>query len=206
MKIIEQSVELLWITPNAEQNIEKGGRVCYKSEDRITADSAKSFIEMVCKNNHESVIEHASASFRVVTDRAISHEICRHRLLSISQESTRYVSYSKEKHGAGSIQFLLPESLTEEQKTLFLAKYQADQDFYNTAIKSGCTPQQARDGLPLGLKTELVLTSNFREWKHIIKLRTSKAAHPKIRILTGMIKDILVQQCPSVFKDSSNGP
>jgi thymidylate synthase (FAD) len=199
MKIISQSAELLWITPNAEQMIELGGRVCYKSQNRITPDSAPKFIEMVCKRNHESVIEHASASFRLITDRGISHELVRHRIASFSQESTRYVNYNKESQGGGDIKFILPEDLTPEQIELFLAKYQADQDFYNKAIAMGCTPQQARDGLPTGVKTELVMTCNFREWKHVCALRTSDAAHPKMRVLAKMIQKTLRQECPSVF-------
>ena len=99
MKIVESSVELLAITENSAQLIELAGRTCYKSEDKITNDSADKFVGMINKRGHVSVIEHASATFRIVTDRGITHEIVRHRLASYSQESTRYCNYGKEKFG-----------------------------------------------------------------------------------------------------------
>lgn len=85
MRIVAPSAELLWITPNAEQVIEAAGRTCYKSEDRITPTSAARFIRMIIKSGHHSVLEHASASFRFVCDRGVTHEMVRHRLASYSQ-------------------------------------------------------------------------------------------------------------------------
>lgn len=187
---------------NPELLIEQAGRTCYKSEDKITHDSCKSFIEKLNKLQHHSVLEHSCASIRIITDRGISHEIVRHRIASYSQESTRYVNYSKEKHGAGDIQFVLPVGLTSEQEALFLTKYEADQAFYNRAIEMGCTAQQARDGLPNGLKTELVMTCNFREWLHFDKLRRAPAAHPKMQVLAKLIHDILLKVAPNVFRES----
>ena len=99
MEIVKPSAELIWITPNAEQEIERAGRTCYKSEDKITDDSAGAFIRMVMKRGHESVIEHASASFRFICDRGVTHEMVRHRLAAYSQESTRYCNYGTDKHG-----------------------------------------------------------------------------------------------------------
>lgn len=216
MKIIQQSAKLIGVMMpveiqdsgeltmypdgHPEQLIEQAGRTCYKSEDRITPDSSKDFIEKINKLQHLSVLEHSCASIRIVTDRGISHEIVRHRIASYSQESTRYVNYCKEKHGSGDIQFILPEGLTEAQEILFLKKYQADQEFYNAAIEAGCTPQQARDGLPNGLKTELVMTCNFREWLHFIALRTAPAAHPKMRTLAKQVQVILQKVSPTVFR------
>ena len=214
MKIIKQSAKLIGIMVPANINtfneiifdgfpetlIEQAGRVCYKSEDKITLDSSTEFINKICKNKHASVLEHSCASIRIITDRGISHEIVRHRLASYSQESTRYVNYTKEKHGKGDIQFILPEGLTPEQLDLFMDKYAADQTFYNKAIELGCTPQQARDGLPTGLKTELVMTCNFREWQHFIALRTAQTAHPKMRTLAKLVNGILIKVAPTVFK------
>ena len=80
MRISEPSAELLWITPDALRMIEAAGRTCYKSEDKIAADTAEAFVRNILKRGHESVVEHASASFRIVTDRGISHEIVSHRL------------------------------------------------------------------------------------------------------------------------------
>ena len=88
MQIVEPSVKLLWITLDPLRVIEMCGRTCYKSEDKITADSSERFVRMLLDNGHESVIEHASMSYRVVCDRGVSHEIVRHRLFSYSQEGT----------------------------------------------------------------------------------------------------------------------
>lgn len=99
MKIVKPSAVLEYITPNAAQFIERAGRTCYKSEDKITNDSAKAFCAKLKSMGHLSVFEHASATFRVVCDRGVSHEIVRHRISSFSQESTRYCNYAKEKHG-----------------------------------------------------------------------------------------------------------
>lgn len=218
MKIIKQSAELIGLMVPVDYNdfdgsydanlqgmdperlIEQAGRTCYKSEDKITSDSSEAFIEKLTKLQHLSVLEHSCASIRIITDRGISHEIVRHRLASYSQESTRYVNYTKEKHGAGDISFILPEDLNPQQVDLFLNKYKADQEFYNAAIEIGCTPQQARDGLPNGLKTELVMTCNFREWLHFLTLRTAPAAHPKMRTLAYMVQLILLRVAPNVFK------
>jgi hypothetical protein len=115
------------------------------------------------------------------------------------QESTRYVNYTKDAHGNGDIQFILPAGLTPAQEALFRDKYHTDQCFYNEAIRLGCTPQQARDGLPLGTKTELVMTANFREWLHFCKLRMAKPAHPKMRILATMVWKYLRVLAPDIF-------
>jgi thymidylate synthase (FAD) len=213
MKLIEQSVRLIGLMfptddggvmlpgSNPEQLIEVAGRTCYKSEDKITADSHKAFIAMLKKRGHEAMLEHSCAAFRCITDTGITHEIVRHRLASYAQESTRYVNYSKEAHGSGVIQFLLPLDLTEGQYGIFRRGYEAAEAYYNEAIAAGCKPEQARDILPKGVKTEIIWTTNFREWRHIRGLRKSKAAHPKMRQLMGMIDERLTKVAPATFFD-----
>ena len=71
------------------KRIELCGRVCYKSEDKITPDSAKEFVRKIIRSGHESVLEHCSFTVRFVVDRGVSHEIVRHRISAFSQESTR---------------------------------------------------------------------------------------------------------------------
>ena len=200
MKIVEQEVELLDITQDPERKIERAGRVCYKSEGKITDDSAVKFIEMVLKRGHESVIEHAFASFRIVTDRGITHEIVRHRLASYSQESTRYCNYSKEKFGK-EISVVQPFGMTIDQQNVWKHFCNLSEDLYFTLLQKGCTPQIARSVLPTCLKTEIVMTCNFREWRHFIRLRVSKAAHPQIRWIAEMIYSILQSKSPTCFKD-----
>ena len=107
MKIVKASAEIVAATDNMEQLIELAGRVCYKSEDRITQNSAAAFIERMQESKHESVLEHAAITVRFICDRGVSHELVRHRIASYSQESTRYVNYSKGKFGS-EITVILP--------------------------------------------------------------------------------------------------
>src|ERR1035437_2585170 len=120
MIIVKPSATLLSITPNAAALIERAGRVCYKSEDKIGPGTAKKFVEMLKGREHLSVIEHASASILFVCDRGVSHEIVRHRLASYSQESTRYVNYGK----ADGITVIEPP-FTEDQAPARTAWYWA---------------------------------------------------------------------------------
>ena len=198
MKIIEPSVELLKITSNSAQLIELAGRVCYKSEDRITEDSADKFIGMINKRGHYSVIEHATATFRIITDRGITHEIVRHRISSYSQESSRFCNYSKNKFGK-ELTLIPPSGMSEAERAIWdRAAYQSERN-YNDMVAVGSPPQRARGVLLTNQKTEIVMTANFREWLHFLKLRTDKAAHPDMQIVAEAIGYILAKECPSVF-------
>ncbi len=200
MKIVKPSVELLWITPEAEKQIETAGRTCYKSEDKITADSAFKFVEQMRKSGHHAMIEHAVASFRIVTDRGITHEIVRHRLASYAQESTRYCNYSGEKFGK-ECSFICPPGLDSEQLGFWKSACRASEESYFLMLEAGCSPQIARSVLSNCLKTEIVMMANLREWRHFIKLRASSAAHPQIRPIARDILWHLMQHAPSVFND-----
>ena len=198
MKIVKQSVKLLWITENPEFQIERAGRTCYKSEDRITADSARIFAGKMREHGHHAMIEHAVASFRIITDRGITHEIVRHRIASFAQESTRYCNYSADKF-ENQCSFVEPPGLDETQRPLWeKACLDAEQSYF-AMLKAGCSAQIARSVLPTCLKTELVMTANFRALLHFIKLRGSKAAHPQIRPIAHEINRILAEHAPSIF-------
>lgn len=198
MKIVEPSAKLLWNTFAPECEIESAGRTCYKSEDDITEGTAEEFIRMIIKRGHESVLEHASASFRIITDRGISHEIVRHRLASYSQESTRYCNYSKEKFGK-EITVIKPSGIEGGDEAIWTVSIMEAEKNYFELLERGCSPQQARSVLPTCLKTELVMTCNFREWRHFLKLRMPVAAHPDIRIIAEEIWKQLWTIAPSVF-------
>ena len=202
MKIVKPSVELLWITENPEFQIERAGRTCYKSEDRMTPESAGEFCRKMKEHSHHAMIEHAVASFRIITDRGISHEIVRHRVASFAQESTRYCNYSADKF-ENQCSFIEPPDLDETQRALWeKACLDAEQSYF-AMLKAGCSAQIARSVLPTCLKTELVMTANFREWLHFIELRGSKAAHPQIRPIAHEINKILAAHAPSIFKVES---
>jgi len=199
MQLIKSSVELLTITPNAEKLIEYAGRNCYKSEKNITEESSSDFIKGIITRGHTSVLEHASASFRIITNRGVTHEIVRHRLASYSQESSRYCNYTKK-----GITFIDPAEgfeIKPEDLEIILELFDAASIAYNKLIKNGVKTDLARTVLPNGLKTEIIMSANFREWRHFIELRTSKAAHPEIRIIANKIYDILVKECPIIFSD-----
>ena len=204
MRIIESKVEI--ITPIDGQailkHIEQVGRVCYKSEDKITTDSAKMFVAGLIRKGHEAVIEHFNITVKFTTDRGISHEIVRHRLASYAQESSRYVNYSKDKFG-NEISVIKPSEIEEGTTACknWKTAMKTAEIAYLALIENGCKPQTARAVLPTCTKTELVMTANLREWRHFIKLRGSAAAHPDIRILAKDLLRQLREQIPVVFDD-----
>lgn len=200
MKIVIPSVEVLSVTPNPEQLIEYCGRICYKSEDKITSASAEAFIEKILKLGHHSVLEHAVATIKFMCDRGVTHELVRHRLASYSQESTRYCNYGKGKHG-GEISVIQPPCLAEDQHRAWERGCACAEAQYLELLRLGAPPQIARSVLPICLKTEIAVTANFREWRHIFKLRTAKAAHPQIRALMIEALDKLRVYAPTVFKE-----
>ena len=206
MKIIEPYVELESEINGEDilKTIEKVGRVCYKSEDRITEESAKRFVESLMKRGHESVIEHVSLSVRVVCDRGVTHEIVRHRVASYAQESTRYCNYGKDKFD-NELTFINPCFWTgdedKDKKDIWINTMKNIEKQYLELLKIGATPEEARSILPNSLKTEIIITMNLREWRHFFKLRTSNAAHPQMRQVAFMILEIFKEKVPGIFDD-----
>ncbi len=204
MRVIMPSVEILDRIDEEKiiKKIENIGRVCYKSESKITEDSAEKFIANILKSGHESVIEHESISVRVICDRGVSHEIVRHRIASYSQESTRYCNYFNEKFGKELtvIKPLFWQEDSEEYKA-WLNAIDVIEKQYNALIVMGAKPQEARSILPNSLKTEIVMTMNLREWRHFFKLRTSRRAHPQMREIALMIYEKLKEEIPIFFED-----
>lgn len=204
MKVVKPSFEIIDSFSELEvlKKLEKCGRVCYKSEDRITKESAHKFIEHLIKNHHESVIEHFSFTVKMIVDRGVSHEIVRHRLVSYSQESTRYCNYSKGQFN-GEITVIEP-CFTEPWSTGYDIWYNACLDAernYFKMLDYGFSPEEARSVLPNSLKTEIVMTTNIREWRHFFKVRTAHDAHPQIREIANMLLDELKTKLPILFDD-----
>lgn len=190
MRIGKQKVELLNPQSYEEltEKIEIAGRVCYQSEPK--GDPEK-FIRMIIKRGHESVLEHGSLTFKLRTNRAIANEIVRHRLASYSQESTRYVKYD-------DIEFIPCDRLGKTYGEDMLLGFESA---YRFLIDQEFKPEEARDVLPNCTATSLVMTMNFRELRHFLKLRLDKAAHPQIRELAGMILEILKEKYPVFVED-----
>lgn len=229
MKIIEPKYEILTDVSEGGikelQQIERVARVCYKSEDKITPDgeSAKKLVSFLVKQGHEAMLEHSQLSVLFTCDRGVANELVRHRIASFAQESTRYCNYAGEKFG-GELTFIWPyyipcepkekaikaASSSEELKKLETdyqihnAWYWACDDAeksYKTLIANGLRPEQARCVLPLCLKTEIVVTANYREWRNIFKLRTPVAAHPQMRELMCPLLLEVQKKIPVVFDD-----
>lgn len=211
MKLVKPSFEILEATDISL--IEKAGRTCYKSEEKITKDSAAEFVKMLDKRGHRAMLEHSFASVRVICDRGVTHEIVRHRLFAYAQESTRYCDYSKDKFGG--VTFILPPwvdckldlgvnyvhpnlDIHSTADAAWMNQMLAAETCYLRLLEEGWTPQQARAVLPNSLKTEIVISGNFREWQHFFTLRTAKAAHPQMREIAIPICEEFEKRIPSI--------
>ncbi len=211
MNIINPSIDII-DAPSYEtmlKKIEQIGRVCYKSEDKITEDSAEQFVRGIIKRGHESVIEHESISVKVICDRGVTHEIVRHRIASYAQESTRYCNYAGEKF-CGQISVVdiasgfgwnLNDIKDATKYRIWKAAMEAADMYYQEMIAAGARAEEARSVLPNSLKTEIVMTMDLREWRHFIRLRGSRAAHPQIAEITAMIREEFIKRYPVFFED-----
>lgn len=208
MKIIKAGYEILTAISDGGieelQHIEKIGRVCYKSENKITEDgeSAKKFVKMIIDKGHEAMIEHSSLSVKFTVDRGVSHELVRHRIASFAQESTRYCNYSKDKFGK-EITVIEPcfFSPLSDSYTFWKHAMESAEGHYFSLLGSRATPQEARSVLPNSTKTEITITANYREWRNFFKLRTAKAAHPQMREVTIPLLAELKKKLPIIFDD-----
>ena len=204
MKVISPSYEILSM-PEGEsilKQIELAGRTCYKSEDQITVDSANGFVQRILSSGHHSVIEHVNITVRFICDRGVTHELVRHRLASYSQESTRYANYSKEKFGSG-ITLIKPLFWQESspEYSVWLETMEQLEKADLELVEIGASPEHARSVLPNSLKTEIVMTCNLREWRHVFSLRCSPAAHPQMRqIMLPLLADFH-KRIPVLFDD-----
>jgi len=203
MKIVNPSFEILDEIDGIKilKNLEKYGRLAYKSEGLITEDSYIKFInKIVHQLHHESVIEHEKITVKIICDRGISHEIVRHRIAAYTQESTRYCNYTKDKFD-GNINIIHPPDLTQEQYDRREKHFAAMQELYNAEIAEGLSPQIARGVLPTCLKTEIIVTYNLREWRHFFKMRTANNAHPQIRQIAVPLLAEFKKLIPIIFDD-----
>ena len=194
------------------QKIEKACRTCYQSLDLIQEGSAEKLIKSCIDRGHESILEHAAITYRVICDRGVSHEWVRHRIASYSQESTRYCNYNKGKFNS-ELTFIYPywhkdlppinefryDELTKDQQikldwwSILNSSCRDIEMHYRMLIERGAAPEAARAILPNCLKTEIVCTMNIRELRNFFKLRTTKFAHPDIRKLAIELLSLLRQ-------------
>lgn len=184
------------------KRVELAGRTCYKSEGAIGGESHLAFARMIVRNQHFSVIEHVSMSVRLVTSRGVTHELVRHRMASFSQESTRYCNYAKDKHGNEiTVIDRRPSFEHEADRLEWQGAMEEAERRYMNLVGRGVSPQVARGVLPIDLKTEIIVTANLREWRHVFELRTSEAAHPDIRTLMSDLLASFKREVPVIFDD-----
>jgi len=191
----KMKVELLSITPDAEILIERAGRTCYQSEKAVTIESAREFIPKLIKMGHESPLEHAYATFRVTGgSRAMTHQLVRHRLCSFSQQSQRYVSET-------NFEYVVPESVPAEMVDDFKADMESIRQMYIRWKDRGLKSEDARFVLPNACTSEIVISANFRQFRHIFRLRCDKHAQWEIRAICRDMLFKLYNVAPSVFQD-----
>jgi len=206
MKLTQQSIQLVDpATPNEWlaqfRKVERAYRTCYKSEGKQTEDSYLEFIPNHI--NHESPLEHCCISVIINCSRAIAQEFLRHRLVSPSMESTRWIDYFK-KYG-GSVDFVEPSDFskfTDEQREAYLDAMKSSEEHYNRLRDLGLKAQRARDAFALGLRCEIFASANVRTWRHVFRERYfNEAAHPDIRALFGQLYEKLLYAAPVFFSD-----
>ena len=147
-------------------------------------------------NNTRSLHDWMSVKF--ITNRGISHELCRHRPVSFAQESTRYVNYNKK-----GMQVIRPPFFEDDstQYMIWLTAMEQTEEWYNNLLELGARPEQARDVLPNSLKTEVVMTARLGEWIHFFDMRADEAAHPEMRELAiPLLQDAVIED-PRMFSD-----
>ena len=207
MRVINAGYEIISDLNGAEilKHIERCARVCYKSEDRITDGSAEKMVAALIRSGHEAMLEHYSFTVKFICDRGIANELVRHRIASFAQESSRYCCYAKDKFGK-ELTFINPcfwEPDSDNYARWFHEMDEAEKT-YLAMIEDGATPEQARDILPMSIKTEIVMTANLREWRHFLKLRaegTTGKPHPQMLEITIPFLKELKQKIPVVFDD-----
>jgi thymidylate synthase (FAD) len=202
MRVIKPAVQIVngKSAMDMYRSLEKAGRVCWQTGDRITDNSCEPFVRRLIEIGHHSVLEHESVSVLWVTDRGVLAEITRHRVgVAFSVSSTRYIRYLDD----NAFEVIMPSGLAnnaEGKGKWQLAMWRAEEAYYEL-LKSGAEPQTARSVLPQSFACRIRLTANIREWRHILDLRASKAAHPDMREIAMTTLKIFTSKYPVLFGD-----
>ncbi|MDR2901764.1 MAG: FAD-dependent thymidylate synthase [Lactobacillales bacterium] len=204
VKVVPNSFEIM--TPlDGEailKHLELCIRNCYKSEDKIEPGSAEKMVRKIVELKHEAMIEHFSVTVKMTTDLGVYKDLTRHRIASWAIESTRYCNYSRGKFGS-EITVMEPPYLTKgtEDYNIWLNAMQEIENAYNTLAGKGYKADLCRMLLPHSIKADVILTANLREWRHIFKLRTAKAAHPCVQDIMKKVLKEFKARIPILFDD-----
>lgn len=190
---------------NELQIIEQAARTCYKSENKMyNPEGTRKMVRNLIKNGHEAMLEHSFLSVKFICDRGVSHEIVRHRHFSFAQESTRYCNYSGDKF-ENELTFIQPSFFVcAPDYIVWSHAMENAEKAYLDLIENGATPQEARSVLPNSVKTEIVVSGNYREWRHFFKLRAARytgPAHPQMEELAQPLLAELHDLIPVIFDD-----
>lgn len=203
----EERVKGEWHGPLLRQSgqhlIEFAGRLCYESFNLPGPDTATNpkYIRNIVSLGHESVLEHVSVTFYVEgVSRNLTHELIRHRHLSFSELSQRFVDMEQAR-------YIIPPALGGGTAPLA----ELHKDVYGVTVEhlrdGGKTRKQAREaaryGLPQGTETKLVVSGNLRAWRDVLKKRWSKHADAEMQEFAGFVAGILLAEYPDVFDDIS---
>jgi thymidylate synthase (FAD) len=202
MRVVKPSYEILEYPLDALERIERAARNCYKSEERVSPESAKPLVKRLVVNGHHAMLEFGGDRVvKFTANRGFTHEIVRHRLCSFSQESTRYCNYSKDRHN-NEVVFIDPRGMVGGDKDIeiaLLSSWEEAERRYLQLTEMGAPADIAREVLPIGVKSEIIVKANLREWRTILSLRTSLKAHPRMRELMMPLLEELRGLIPIVF-------
>lgn len=209
MKVINSSYEI-WMPEGLELNgkavlkhIERAGRECYKSGDKITEDSYLTFSKNVIgQKQHLSIAEHYNVSIKFTISIGSSRELNRHRIGAISESSTRYCNFTKDRFG-NELTFVKPQwydKASWKKKKVWNFVMRIIERSYFIMVKTlKMQPQEARDILPLATRTDVVYTKNLRAWSEVLAQRTTKAVHKDVRAVTIPLLKELKERIPIIF-------
>ena len=194
MRIIKPSVSIESNISYEEalRIVENATRVCYKSEDKIKEGSAEKLIRGIIKAKHFGCIEHVSLTVKFICDRACSHQLVRHRLMSFNQKSQRYCKED-------NLEVIKPDGL--KNTAIWLESCRQAENAYAELIRRGEKPEVARGVLPNSTATEIYATANLREWRHFFELRCDRTAQKDIRMLALELLCQMFEKYPVFFED-----
>lgn len=204
MKIIDPSFEIVDLTSKEDgvkllQKIERMARISHRSEDRQTSDSWEKFLKAVVIDRGDwSVTEHSSATVIFTVNRGVTHEMVRHRLFGFTQESTRFVNYTKKGYEAA---YIPSRAVKPEDSGSWLADLEIIDSIYRKWLAAGYAPQTARDFLPNALAAKIAITGNLRNWRHAFLMRTSKETHQDFRAVTIPLLAEFKKRIPILYDD-----
>lgn len=204
MKIIPQKAKLLTLTHAAAEIMEYAARTC-TATTHLVGNNADFIKESIIKSKHYSILEHASVTFELTTNRAIANQIVRHRMAAYAQESMRYVKLTRKGNG---IPVIAPHGFDDwstESKTAWIEAVNQSENTYKQLLAAGIKAEDARGVLPLDTATVLIATWNLRELFHILYhpvsgRLTNKHAQPQTRELFAMVEQELKRRCPAVYE------